>query len=120
MNLNDLPQAIHAAAIKALEAYGDVLVDEVRESISEPYPPPSSPGDPPHRRSGELVRSISKTVDETTGQVEVGSNLAYAAYLQHGTDRLEARPFLPDEQAVASDVELIISEVVDGLLGELE
>ena len=58
----------------------------------------SLPGNPPHRQTGTLVRSI--TVDSAfnvTGNRivgRVGTNLPYGKYLELGTSRIKARPYL--------------------------
>jgi HK97 gp10 family phage protein len=67
---------------------------ECKKNVSDPFPPSSAPGDYPHRRDGELRRSITWEVDEATVTGRVGSNKAYARYLEIGTSEMEARPFL--------------------------
>lgn len=55
----------------------------------------SSPGFPPRPDSGDLLRSIITDVRFT--EVEVGSiitNPAYPKFLEEGTSRMEARPWL--------------------------
>jgi len=56
----------------------------------------SSPGNPPAIDSGELIRSIFYDVRKTEMEVEVG-NLAgapYGRFLEEGTEKMEARPWL--------------------------
>jgi HK97 gp10 family phage protein len=54
----------------------------------------SAPGQPPASDTGTLVRSIVMDVDATKLTVSVGSNVKYAPYLELGTRRMKARPFL--------------------------
>ena len=54
----------------------------------------SKPGDAPNTDTGRLVSSIQKKAISPT-EMEVGSyNLEYAKYLELGTSRMEARPFV--------------------------
>ena len=59
------------------------------------YKRASSPGNPPRPNSGDLIRSI--VMDARALEVEVGSNItrpAYPLFLEKGTKRMEARPWL--------------------------
>ena len=68
----------------------------------------SLPGKAPAPDSNDLRKSIKHTVRKTALEIEVGSNLkkqgkakkAYSEYLEEGTTKMKARPFL--EPAVAS------------------
>ncbi len=53
---------------------------------------PSDPGQPPHKLRGDLQRSI--TYEKVSDGVVVGTNISYAPYLEYGTAKMEARPFL--------------------------
>ena len=54
----------------------------------------SSPGDYPGLESGELRRSITHTVDKNQLIARTGTNKVYGRYLEKGTSRMAARPFL--------------------------
>jgi hypothetical protein len=56
----------------------------------------SKAGEAPAVRTGDLRRSIKVAHHRTarTARAEVGSDLVYAVFLEKGTRRLEARPFL--------------------------
>src|SRR5690349_15220147 len=74
---------------------GEVVRAEAVKSVSMPTSTlgPSSPGDPPHIDTGKLRQSIfRKMIDSQT--VIVGSSLKYAFYLELGTAKMAARPFL--------------------------
>lgn len=59
-------------------------------------PPPSQPGQPPSVRTGRLRGSITFRVgiDALSPFVDVGSSVVYAAYVELGTSRMKARPYL--------------------------
>lgn len=50
----------------------------------------SAPGEAPMTDTGALVRSIK--IDTAPGMAMVGSQLAYAAYLEYGTRKMAPRP----------------------------
>lgn len=79
-----------------METLGPEMVEDVREYIGEPYPPASAPGQPPHKRSGELAASVSYRVVELgpnvyTLELEVAAE--HAVYLEEGTATMAPRPF---------------------------
>ena len=57
---------------------------------------PSQPGEAPAPDTGTLMRSVTHSVEATFDGAEgnVGSNLEYAKYLEYGTSKMRARPFL--------------------------
>lgn len=55
----------------------------------------SAPGNPPYKQTGHLRRSIAWEVLQRPGIIgRVGTNLKYGRYLELGTKRLKARPYL--------------------------
>lgn len=63
-------------------------------SISKPYPPASSPGEPPHARSGRLRGSVvAPPVSPNELVARVGATVEYAPLLEKGTKKMSARPF---------------------------
>jgi HK97 gp10 family phage protein len=71
------------------------LTNEVKKEINKAKSPPaSSPGEPPHRLKGLLLRSIAWEVDAPNNTGRVGTNLIYGKYLELGTTTMAARPFL--------------------------
>jgi HK97 gp10 family phage protein len=54
---------------------------------------PSAPGQPPHKQTGRLRMSVTR---EMVGQTvaRVGTNLKYGLYLEMGTRKMAARPWL--------------------------
>ncbi len=60
------------------------------------YPSPSKPGEPPRKRTGWLARNVTYEVDGKNGVARVGltANARYGIYLELGTSRMAARPWL--------------------------
>ena len=54
----------------------------------------SSPGNPPALQTGRLMRSITVTLERIALAAEVGTNVEYAKWLEEGTVKMQARPFL--------------------------
>lgn len=59
-------------------------------------PSPSSPGNPPGVRSGDLRRNWSMYYSGGGGSCIMGiqSGMGYAGYLEHGTYKMAARPYV--------------------------
>src|SRR5579862_4417139 len=60
------------------------------------YPTPSKPGEPPRKRTGWLQRNVLYELDEATLTAKVGitTNARYGLFLELGTRKMLARPFL--------------------------
>lgn len=54
----------------------------------------SAPGDPPNTDTGRLVQSIQMNFLDGGMTGQVGTNLKYGAYLEFGTTKMRARPWL--------------------------
>jgi len=54
----------------------------------------SRPGEPPRARTGLLMKSIFYSVDQGSMTAIVGTSLKYGLYLELGTSRMAARPFI--------------------------
>jgi len=73
----------------------------------------SSPGNPPNSDLGMLAHSISFDVDPANLTAVVGTNLKYGAYLEMGTTKMAARPWLfPAFDAHREEVKSNIAEAV--------
>ncbi len=75
------------------------VVRKVKESLTiagptktRPETPASIAGEPPHRRTGTLARSI--TYEVLPGTARVGTNVKYGKFLEVGTSKMMARPYL--------------------------
>src|SRR4051812_47974766 len=89
-------QRIKSKTLKAIKAAGQDTENYIRQSISIPYPPASSPGQPPHMRSGELLAGIGHSVDEQGDGIvlSVTSQAPHSTYLEYGTAHMAPRPFM--------------------------
>ena len=60
------------------------------------YPHPSRPGEPPRLRTGFLQRNVRYELDRARRVARVGitRNARYGLYLERGTARVQARPWL--------------------------
>lgn len=81
------------------DTYRGVLAENIRRLKKfERIARHSRPGNPPHRQTGTLVRSITvDSVFDVHGPKivgRVGTNLPYGKYLELGTSRMRPRPYL--------------------------
>lgn len=69
---------------------------ETQAKINASHSRPSVPGSGPAVRTGRLRSSITWMLGEDSAGLyaDVGSNVEYAAYVELGTDRMGARPYL--------------------------
>lgn len=54
---------------------------------------PSGPGEPPAVQTGRLSQSIAYNI-VAPNRAEIGTNVFYGAYLEFGTSKMDARPWL--------------------------
>ena len=85
---------LNAHWCKQLNVAGILLSNQVKQELGKVSPPASSPGEPPGLRTGELRRSIAWEVDGESLKCRVGSNKSYSKYLEMGTSKMDARPYL--------------------------
>lgn len=89
------PQVVASTEIevrKRLTACAILVSNQAKRLISTPYPPPSVPEEPPHRRTGRLRSSVTYEVKDRTAFV--GTNVKYGRWLELGTSKIAARPWL--------------------------
>lgn len=69
---------------------------EMKRLVNESFPPASTPGESPHKRTGRLQTSIAWRLGEDAQGLyaQIGSSVEYAIYLEQGTDQMAARPFM--------------------------
>lgn len=73
----------------------DTPVDTTKSYGSKGHNP-SQPGEAPAPDTGTLMRSVTHSVEATRdgATANIGSNLEYARYLEYGTSKMRARPWL--------------------------
>ncbi|BEV00077.1 HK97-gp10 family putative phage morphogenesis protein [Novosphingobium olei] len=110
------PEVIKAAR-RVLYVGSDMIRAEAFRSISEGSVSgkghvPSKPGEPPNRDTGVLQAGIENRMVSDL-EAEVSSNAPYAAPLEFGTSRMEARPYMrPARDKMAPEVQrLFASEI---------
>ena len=73
----------------------DQLAKEMQRAIRAPlrkgYPPASSPGQPPRKRTGFLAQN---TIVDRKGRTLLIRTPLYGVFLDGGTSRMAARPFI--------------------------
>lgn len=96
--LKRLPADKIKAVSQALFVAGDIIKAEAQVSITTGAVSginhvPSAPGEPPNEDTGNLRRGI-KVVQTSPLTVKVESTATYSAFLEYGTSRMLARPFM--------------------------
>ena len=76
---------------KALKDVGKEMQAVMRDKVNTKYPPASIKNNPPHRRSGDLWRSI--TVTSSRGVIRIRT-IRHGFFLEGGTSRMDPRPFV--------------------------
>lgn len=89
-------EQIDNIVLRTLNDVGVEMVDDIRIEIGDLWPPSSDPLTPPHLRTGELQRSINYTIVQAGPLyiLSIAADTEYAGYLENGTDRMIARPFM--------------------------
>ena len=78
----------------ATAAAANDVVGDIRANWSGYYPPAGDPGDSPAIRSGALDASVTFEMDATTSRATITVLASYAGYLEYGTAKMAARPFV--------------------------
>lgn len=88
---------VRTEAVRRLNKAAVVLHAQIVENISQPTRTlgPSAAGGYPHRDTSRLAQSITvEPATTTTMRARIGTNYKVAGYLELGTKRMAARPFL--------------------------
>lgn len=85
---------LRSALVAGMGRGGETLVAAIRAAIAEQGPPPSAPGEAPHRVTGALQGSYDNATDEDNLQEFVGSTSVVAAYMELGTSTIAPRPHI--------------------------
>lgn len=76
-----------------MRAVAEEIRDDTRDAVGTPFPPASSPGEYPHRRSGEFQRSIRYATDARERKIILYStDDPKAIWLEYGTRHMKPRP----------------------------
>lgn len=87
--LGEAAVIIHGAAVRSIQSK-----DGVKKLVGGREIIVSLPGNPPNTQTGRLVKSIKIVLNKAELTAQVGSNLFYAFYLEFGTSKMAARPWL--------------------------
>lgn len=84
---------------RSLYESGEVIRKDAADSIkagaiSGPLHVPSAPGEPPNADTHQLDMSIDVRVNPSKKSVSVVSLAPYSAFLEFGTSKMAARPFM--------------------------
>ena len=110
---DELLKIIESEMQKRLATAAEAVRAEAVRSIRTPYPPASTPGNPPHSRSGAsgLLGSVFYDVNSAKREAIVGTPLKYGLYLELGTKRMAARPWLrPALERCRAKIKAIITK----------
>ncbi|MGO5158670.1 MULTISPECIES: hypothetical protein [unclassified Bilifractor] len=91
--IQEINQAVMSRAYKVQNALRNA---EIEVLTSGSYPPASAPGEVPHMRSGNLRNLWTFGVRGGSGNITVFGEpgVNYAGYLEEGTRKMAARPFV--------------------------
>lgn len=108
------PWVVRSAIADGMERAAIFLRRGMKRRLAIPYPPASRPGQSPHKRTGNLQRSVDYWLDRKTLKVWVGPSerAVYGIYLEYGAPRrnLLPRPWMaPEMKSSARKVTNIIN-----------
>lgn len=94
-NQQGLEQLLHNDVNKDLARRAIRVESHAKNSMGQEAPP-STPGQPPATRTGRLIGSITWRLgaDSLGPYADVGSAVFYAPFVELGTSRMKARPYL--------------------------
>jgi HK97 gp10 family phage protein len=91
-NKDEILEALGEQLGQAMIAIGLTAESNAKREVKKAvYDTPESPN---YKRTGRLLNSISYAVDTDEPAVYIGSNVKYAPYVELGTSKMRARPFL--------------------------
>jgi hypothetical protein len=96
---------LKTAIFNTVDEIGGRAEDSLTTRLNEAYPPASSSGESPHRRTGNLRAGAAHLSEQTdTGAMvtvfitRAGDDPLIPVYLEFGTDRMDERPFMRPER----------------------
>src|SRR5262245_12863773 len=93
-NGDRIMKEIRADMNARLHTVGVLVTSEMRRRLSTPGPEASAPGDYPHAQSGRLRAAVTFEADPADDSISIIVPVDYAGFLEHGTSKMEARPFV--------------------------
>ncbi len=97
--------------VRQVEDAGRELGQRIRDRISTPVFPRSSPGDPPHMETTVLIASYGHEPGYPKLGTRVGSDVPYSAYLEQGTPTMAPRPHVVSTLVMSTnDLAIIIAK----------
>lgn len=106
-------QALKENEEAILFAWGEAAEGFAKEEVSRKvYDTPESPY---YKRTGHLRDLITHETSESEHAVYIGTNVEYAPYVELGTSRMAARPFLkPAVTEHIEDYKAIMKDIISG------
>jgi HK97 gp10 family phage protein len=84
---------IHSTAVKSIKEVSPGSTDGIRYNPKRMVKV-SPAGEPPNSDTGRLQQSIRIAFNKAEGEISVGTDLLYGAWLEYGTLNMRARPWL--------------------------
>ena len=82
------------AAFDALVGVAEEAYDKITADMEKPSPPPSRPGEAPHKVTTGFADQVGLEVDEQEHRVRLGTNSKALAAKEFGNSQEDARPWL--------------------------
>ena len=92
--LNVSVRLVRQHAVRLLSVAGTGRSGRSRKAKQVYGANPSKPGEPPRKQRGRLRSSVAVEVDVDKASGRVGTSLKYGRYLELGTRKMAARPWL--------------------------
>lgn len=116
-NFRQATQRIEAGMDNGLAKAAAQLQANLKETLNQRNSlsgPPSSPGEAPGKRTGNLGRSVQ--IEREGNSYAVGTPHAYGRYLEYGTTKMDARPWLwrTVEASAAQLIRIVRNQALGG------
>ena len=111
--LEALPDAAKSAAALALSDVARGVAREIQATLDQATPSVSRPGGPPADPSGRLAASVSVDDDPSGTRSVVRVSAPFGHFLEFGTVRMAARPFLrPAALRAGRDAKALLAQAL--------